>query len=106
MRQYPIPEPYSPEATALAQMLSERLNAKATGPGRFGVGPLLDVLAVMAGLLDGPRYVAESLPSADDLGNPDYIVRDQLTGAHVSRYSGYFAGQDARHYAVIKNEGD
>lgn len=108
-RQYPIPEPYSPEAIILAEMLRAKLEKAGTGPSgsrppRLGIGPITDLLAMMAELLSGPRYVAEALPSADDLGNPDYIVRDQLTGARVARYSGYFAGQDARHFAVIKNE--
>lgn len=96
-----VPSRQAPEAPEFANHVGRLLDAKGyTVP----TGAILAVLEVITDLATGPRYQALRTPYADGIGNHAYLVVDNRTGRTEEIYEGYFAGQDARDSAKIRNQ--
>lgn len=96
-----LPADLSPLAFAIADELRvQRV------PGQTPLGPheVRQVLAALAERASGPRYAAEPMVTGDAQGNLSYQIRDRRTGEVTATYDGYFAGQDARSFAITLNK--
>jgi hypothetical protein len=92
----------------LADLIHDSMQRDGTASGNRPVAldAILDVLVTLRAVQGGARYEAVATPYSDSLGNRSYIVRDNRTGATEATYEGYFAGQDARATAMLKNAGE